>query len=340
MMPSLSFYLIVHLIVIGTKSLFQTLRHRLVPVLIVFGVVSLLSTAVVATVGGALGQGTNLSWYRNYTYQCVPPVQQYKDKKVIVRVDDIQAWWLRDIQIKILDELARRNIPPLLAVIPIELDQDPVIVNYLKKNNCKFEIGLHGWDQGKASNYEKPEFADLSEEQAMEKITKGIAMLEPIKGSPLVTFIPPNNEYSDGTASALIKSGFEIVSAQGKGYFDWTASTYDFFHERQVSPEQAVADCQKGLDEKDLCVLMIHPQDFITRGEFDQIKYNNLLEILDELQKKDVMFVTPKDLVYMEELRPNYVKHLYFSPTLDQISGDAKTAPAVPAPAAPPAVQN
>jgi len=317
MIPSFSFYLIIHLIVIGITKMYQTVRTRAVPFLIVLAVVGMLSTAVVATVGGALGQGTNLAWYRDYVYECAPPEQEYRDKKIIVRVDDIQAYWLRDIQFKILDELASRGIPGMLSVIPIDINKDKVLIDYLKKNDCKFEIAMHGWDQGKQYNYEIPEFANLSEDQALEKIVMGRSTLEPIAGEPLVTFVPPNNEYSEGTKNALVKSGFYIVSSEGQGYFDWTAETYDFLNEHLVSPEKAVADCQAGMDKKGLCVLMVHPQDFTSRGEFDQDKYNNLIEILDELEKLDVMFVTAKDLVYMEELRPSFVKEQFFSPTAD-----------------------
>lgn len=304
MTPNSGLYMAFHLIIILIAQTIKFVRTKLLPTMIILSVLIMLSFSLVAVFGKTLDENNHFKFYKKFTQQCEPVEREYNSKKIIIRIDDVQAFWLRDVQIKMLDELIRRNIPALLGVIPLNINEDEKLFNYLKTNNCKFEIAMHGWDQGKDSGYLIPEFKDLNKEEALEKITLGKFTLEEISQKPLLTFIPPNNKYSTGTKIALIESGFKIISAEGNGLFDRTATSYDWDNKIMVPPENIASSCQTSLNKFDLCVIMIHPQDYTSRGELDEDKFINYLKLLDELEKLDGMFTTTSALRYWQQLYP------------------------------------
>ncbi len=272
-------------------------KKRLASFFIGLSVFTLASISASFTIKNSLGEDSNLNYLALLFHRCEPLNYFKKEKNIILRIDDIQAFAWRDISIKMVNEAFKRKMPVVLAVIPVGLEKDRKIVNYLKKNLCNIEIAQHGWDNNIYNNPDIPEFGELNEKEAYERIIKGKKVLQKITKDPIITFIPPNNIYSSGTAVALEKTGFKIISNEGSGYFDYTASTYDFEHHKLTKVTEVINECKEGLLRKNLCIIMLHPQDYATEGRLDEEKYKNYLKLLDELEKMDVGFVKIKDLI-------------------------------------------
>lgn len=227
----------------------------------------------------------------NDALKCTPFSQKHSEKKIVIRIDDIQAFAWQDISTRMIQESLNRGIPPVLGVIPKGLEDDKIIVDFLKSRSCNIEIAQHGWQH---SYYE---FVNLTEEQAYQRLIAGKSVLQRLFDEKIVTFIPPNNAYSNESARALDRAGFTIISSEGHGDFDYSASTYDFPNKRLVPIQDIVEKCDDSLMKKNLCIIMVHPQDYATNDKFDEEKFDTYLQLLDKLEDLNASFVRMKDLI-------------------------------------------
>lgn len=280
--------MVIHLFIISLYNKKKALMSLAI-VLVVWGI---LTNSVLHSVKALLGDDSNIHYIFDWLEQCEPIQTPSNVNRVVLRVDDIQAFAWRETTLKMIDDALASNIPPVLAVIPTKLNEDPVISRYLKKNHCKIEIAQHGWNH----QSDPPEFADLDENEAYQRIIEGRDVLEKITDFPIITFIPPHNIHSEGTGKALIKAGFIIISSEGEGYFDFTTSTYDSATNRLNPISEVVGQCKEGLSKKNICVVMLHPQDYTTNNEHDEEKYEMYSQLLSELNKLDASFVQMKDI--------------------------------------------
>ena len=213
-------------------------------------------------------------------------------KLIVLRVDDIQSHYLRNLSIKIIEVAFEYEMPLSLSVIPKNLEDDPIIIKYLNKNKCNLDLALHGWD----NKPDFPEFSNLTEIEATERIIKGLSVFKNAGFGTPITFVPPNNVYSNGTKKALGNLGFKLISSEGNETYDYTTATYDFDIDETVDARSVLDSCQKGFDKNNVCVIMIHPKDFTTNDSFDENKYQIYLDLLDEINKTNIKVVTFKEL--------------------------------------------
>lgn len=305
------FYSIIHFIIIVVRNtiklfsmnkLLSYVTIRLVVLLVLFSAYSMAS--------GALEESPNMSFYSRLFYSCDQIDQPVKENKIVLRVDDIQAFAWRDIQIRMIEDAINRDMPLVLGVIPFGIDDDKELYNFLRNNSCNLEIAQHGWTHGAEYGGAIAEFGNLSEEEAYKKIILGKPILEKIAGQDLTTFIPPNNKFSTGTALALEKAGFSAISAAENSDFGYSASTYDSEAQALNPLEDVMSYCTQDLEENKLCIIMLHPQDYASDNVLDEQKYKEYLYLLDSLLQLDAMFVKISDLVDGGNLinNPDYVR--------------------------------
>lgn len=281
--------MLIHLLILSL----QHKRKVLFSLVIILAVWGVLTVGTLHSIKALLGENSNIYYLLDRFEQCEPIQTSDGENKVVLRVDDIQAFAWRETTIKMVDEALANNMPMVLGVIPAKLQEDPIMSKYLKRNHCKIEISQHGWDH----QSEPPEFTNLDEDAAYQRIIKGKAILQEITDFPIVTFIPPHNTYSEGTKKALERAGFLIISSEGSGVFDYTTSTYDSSKSALNPVSEVIDQCQEGLNKNNLCVVMLHPQDYTTNDQLDEEKYKKYSELLVELKKLNVSFVQMKDVI-------------------------------------------
>ncbi len=217
-------------------------------------------------------------------------------KKVILRIDDPHAFFLDEVVFKMVDDATAHNAPVVLGVVPKDIEKDTQLTTFLKHNLCNFEVALHGWDHSE----NPPEFQNLSEQEAFERMSRGKWVLESLLNTPVTTFIAPQNSYSEGTIKAAKRIGFKIFTSEGEGLNGYDATTYDFGDKKLVPVYDIVHQCMDSFDENKPCIVMIHPQDFTTGEKLDKEKYKNYLEVIEVFQNLDVSFITFQDLPEMD----------------------------------------
>lgn len=220
-------------------------------------------------------------------------------RMAIIRIDDIQAYYLEDISIKMMDDAKSRGIPLSLGVIPKAIDENTPIRQYLKKNLCWLEIAQHGWDH-QGITPDTPEFYGVDKATATSDINRGKVILENLTEEKITTFIPPLNSVSDDAREVITEAGIRIISSEGINKFDYGATSFNFLTDTLNSPETILRDCKTRVELTSLCVVMMHPQDFTTKNALDPVKYAMYLDTLDSLQGANYTFVRFKDLVDQE----------------------------------------
>lgn len=240
------------------------------------------------------------------------PLCDNNSKAIIFRLDDVKAWQYYNITTRITDDVLSKNLTITLGVIPKDIEKDTTLflpwINK-SKDNPNVEIALHGY------LHQEEEFKYLTEEEARDKLIKGKELLLRYTGIIPLTFIPPENEFSRGTIYALAKENFKILSAGDATLFvpyyplgdnfrflGKTTETYDFPQKRFMPVEEIIKECETGLKKDNVCVIMIHPQDYLTKDptQIDEERYVQFIKLLDELQKLNATFKNFKDIVRCE----------------------------------------
>lgn len=228
---------------------------------------------------------------------------QVQKNTIILRLDDIAAWSYKDISRDMVNEVLERNMSISLGVIPEYLEKDKNVIKWLNtlKYNPHVEIALHGYD------HDENEFMNLTKDEAVEKITKGKNKFEDSLGVIPITFIPPYNEYSSAVKEALIEENFKIFSAKQDEYevndiisLGYNARTYDYYTYRFVPVDEVLESCKNSLRERGICVVMLHPQDYLVAegsSDIDYDKYNEFLKLLDGLEELNADFKAFKDVL-------------------------------------------
>jgi peptidoglycan/xylan/chitin deacetylase (PgdA/CDA1 family) len=296
MMPTGGISLFVHALI---NAFFRLMRYprKAVPFLVIFGVTAVIIVSGRSAIVSSLGSDNNLQLLQDTLTVCKPVTQAYSENKVVLRVDDIQANAYRQMTEDMVKDAQKYNMRLVLGIIPRNFLQDKKLVRFLKKNSCNLEAALHGWSHISDEENDLFEFEETGEDEARSKIQDGKKILENAFASPVVTFIPPGNEISDETKEVLDEEGIKYISSGYMGgEFDMTAGTFDFPSKSLVNTDEILKRCDAKFAKEEPCIIVIHPQDYMTDGNPDTEKYRSYISLLEELRKKNVYSTTFSDL--------------------------------------------
>jgi len=247
------------------------------------------------------------NFYKIYEvyYKCEPFEQTQSDRIVVIRIDDVQAYAWNEASISMIEDSMEKRVPVVLGVIPYRVEDDKLLIASMKKNLCNLEIAQHGWSNDE--NTHETEISESFEESEMVKrLAEGKSVLERVAGENISTFIPPTNINTNKSIEALSEAGFKTISSQGNTTYDYTTMTYDYEKGVYFSVDKIMVDCEKAFSKKKVCVIMTHPQDFVTNGKLDPEKYQIYLDMIDELQKRNVSFARFSNLESQEKTKSYY----------------------------------
>ena len=136
-----------------------------------------------------------------------PPFGTLHCNCVVFRLDNVQDFFISDVQVEVLDQFIQRNQSFSLGPIMNEFGADDVVVNKTITgfNSGLFEISVHGWNHN--------DFAQESLEDQRSDLQLAQDKLEGIFGSDSTVFIPPFNMFNADTLTALNDTDFEIISS-------------------------------------------------------------------------------------------------------------------------------
>jgi len=227
---------------------------------------------------------------------CTPTASAGSDKKIILRLDDVQRGYMNKLSQQMIIDAKARNMKLVLGVIPKGILEDSELVHTIKKNACNLEIAQHGWEHSYKGDPNLPEFGLISNKEAKKRIALGLKNLRKITNEELITFIPPQNDVTDEIKKDLYDAGFKIISSGERGEFDYDQSTILEDFNTLESVDKIMEGCNAAFQQDGKCIIMLHPQDYATNDKFDKDKYQNYLLLLKRIQQENISTVTFRDL--------------------------------------------
>ena len=222
---------------------------------------------------------------------------------VAFRLDDIQDYWINDVQIEVMDIFNERDVPLTIGIIGNEIGEDTQIVSYINQSipNNLLEIANHGWKHEDFTEYDKETQSQL--------IKNTNDQLQNIFDVTPTVFIPPYNEYNNDTIFAMNENGIthfsSITNIANPPYpmkdaqlysFPAGASTGELHLETSlftgINHKQTLSQIQNSLSEYGFAVVMMHPQDFsVIEGEehLNKINWNQIRELELLLDRVKIM---------------------------------------------------
>lgn len=215
---------------------------------------------------------------------------------VAFTLDDIQNYWLNDVQIEIMELFNEKNLPLTIGIIGSEIsgvDDDPKISSYIKQRipNNLLELANHGWKH--------EDFRDYDQTSQSFLIKKTNERVQQVFGLTPSVFIPPFNEFNNGTIYAMQENNITHYSSQITAssppsqlpsshlyYFPRIAHTGhlsdDGSHFEGVSHNLTLSLIHESISRYGFAVVMMHPQDFSKTENgthVNQINWNQIREL-------------------------------------------------------------
>ena len=241
---------------------------------------------------------------------------------VAFRLDDIQGYWLNDVQIAVMEVFHSQNIPLTIGVIggdSSQIEQDSKILEFVQdksdENPSLIEIANHGW--------EHEDFTKISPEYQTELIRKTNQKIMEMFGIFPKVFIPPFNKFDENTIDALKENDMTHFSSSvettgisfesrdiGIHHFPETATTGKMISEngifKKIPNQETIEAVKLSMKERGFAVIMMHPQEFSTLenstyiNKVNQEHVEDLNELVDEIEGMGLK------IVFLSKINENF----------------------------------
>lgn len=234
---------------------------------------------------------------------------------VVFRMDDIQDYWLNNVQIGTIDEFHKKNAPLTIGIIGNYFGNDTPLVNFIKSKigngSTAIDVANHGW------NHEHfPTHIEPTQEYLLEQTDQKIISLLGITPSG---FIAPYDDINNDTIQALTQKKLGYLSANETmdhpPYPLSNVSLYRFPETAEFgavsddntdwvnyTPEHIHAKILRSVIKYGFAVVVIHPQDFSSRHTLDytnsinQTRINQLDTVIDLVRNDGMKIVTMSEI--------------------------------------------
>lgn len=192
---------------------------------------------------------------------------------VAFRLDDIQDFFLSDVQMTLIETFQNNNVDLTIGIIANNIGRDSDMTDFLLEKSSAFDVEFanHGWDHEDFS-----QFGTVGQEMLLLKSNNKINELFGVTPS---VFIPPENKFNDGTIDALkalefthfsSELDFAIppfpLSGQSLYHFPETAFTGELNAERTrfmgLDSNTTFEQVEKSITDHGFAVVTLHPQEF------------------------------------------------------------------------------
>ena len=231
---------------------------------------------------------------------------------VAFRFDDVQDYFLHDVQIHVMNEFAQRDLNLTVGVIGNYFGNDQELVSYIKEGATagRLEVANHGW------NHES--FIQYSKEEQSHLMNQTNSKLYSILGVRPIGFIAPFNTVNNDTFEAARENKMMYISAnmtmdrppyherKGLYHYPLTAITGNLNDDDTewlgFGHEATMIDIKKSIREHGFAVVNMHPMEFAVR---DGVQYSDMKDerqlaeldlLLSTLQKEKSRIVTVGEL--------------------------------------------
>ena len=229
---------------------------------------------------------------------------------VAFRLDDVQDYYLSDVQKEIFNLFQFKNVPLTIGVIGGIIGNDPGLVEAINEDLSSeagvLEIASHSWNNVPLTTLPK------EKQDSMLKLTNDA--IKTTFGLIPKVFIPPENKFNSDTLSVLEENGFTHMSSSSKiDQPPYSLSDSEFYRFPQAaqtailntesnlweleSNQKMLDDIKSSLDDYGYAVVMMHPMEFaendhgIYRNSINSEHLNELETLLDNVKNSGIDIV-------------------------------------------------
>lgn len=241
---------------------------------------------------------------------------------IAFRLDNIQDYWLNDVQSTVLDTFSQTKTPATLTVIGKFIGDDPKTLNKIKEitNKSQIQIASRGWEYIDHTAFDK-EKQKASIIQTNDKIKK-------IFGKTITLFSPPQDAFNKDTISAVKESGLAYFSASitsdpkpfPTDSLKHVPSTIVFsnlinddpFYSGTI-PQKALAKIQASLKQNGFAVISLQPSDIAVKtdsykNEIDVQKLELLKSVISGAKSAQIRIVSLDSISDQNTTIPDWIK--------------------------------
>ena len=227
----------------------------------------------------------------------------------------LQDYWLDDVQIEVIDTFIRNDVSVTTGIIGNLFGYDAKLVDYIKnsldKNEKSIEIANNGLD------YE--DFTSFTVEEQSSLIKQSNDQISSVLGKTPTVFIPPFENFNDGTISALIENDIKYISSGiQKDPPPYRLSGAEFYHfpegttigkfDRSLgiikgtNHEETLAEVQINLEKYGFAVVTMQPQEFSMvennayTNQVNQQQIQELELLIDKIQAEGLKIVSISEI--------------------------------------------
>lgn len=222
--------------------------------------------------------------------------------RVFFRYDDYSAVSPQAVDLGLIDVLRRNGLSATFAVIPSRTrgdvhepgDRDEERLQGPRMSHLSeavqdgvVQLALHGWNHRTHAGALPPdpsEFRDLPYADQLDRLRRGLHLLELGTGRRPRIFVPPWNTYDRWTIRALEELGIECIAANREGPVLAKKTTMRFAPMTIELPalRAAIRKARESGDEHAIIGVMMHPYDFAE--DPDSSADRSLSDFEDELR--------------------------------------------------------
>ena len=234
---------------------------------------------------------------------------------VAFRFVTLQDYWLDNVQIEVIDTFIRNDVSVTTGIIGNLFGYDAKLVNYIKnsleKNEKSIEIANNGLD------YE--DFTSFTKEEQISLIKQSNDQISSVLGKTPTVFIPPLENFNDGTISALIENDIKYISSSiQKDPPPYRLSGAEFYHfpegttigkfDRSLgiikgtNHEETLAEVQINLEKYGFAVVTMQPQEFSIvekntyTNQVNQQQIQELELLIDKIKAQGLKIVSISEI--------------------------------------------
>ncbi len=225
---------------------------------------------------------------------------------VAFRMDNVQDFWLNDVQNTVMDTFEKKNVPLTISILGKFIGDDPKVVNHIKDKlqTTQLRLANRGWEYVDHTAY------DLQKQLASIKQTND--KIRDVFDRRAVIFVPPYDTFNKDTLEATKQTRMIYLSASiandPEPFSDDSPrrvpSTVYFADLVNDDPflsgtleQKALAKVQASIKQHGFAVISLHPPDFavkeaVFKNQLDSDKLKLLESLINDIRSSELNLVT------------------------------------------------
>ncbi|HET6457381.1 MAG TPA: polysaccharide deacetylase family protein, partial [Nitrosopumilaceae archaeon] len=289
-------------------------------------IIQIFKNKPVITSGGQISNSTNNQ--ASNTTKNPPPSNSQSCQCMAFRLDNIQDYWLDNVQTKIVDAFQQKNASLTIGIIGNSFGSDVKLAGYLHdeiKTNPSLEIANNGW------KFEDFTTSDQNEQSLLIRQTNN--KIFSLLGVTPTVFIPPYGKINNDTFGAMHENYINFLSANTLTYhtvYD-SSNTINRFPATvatgytstgngtlyRLTSDKIFTNIQNSIHDYGFAVVTISFQDYaknngtITQNEPDLQQIKQLEVLIDKVRNNGIKTTTISEInnEKMSILIPSWIKN-------------------------------